>query len=131
MSKQFAYRDSRTGKTLTVSRDVYYAMEHEQKKTKEKQDAIIAKAKKLLGKRYSGKTNEVEIAIKFDENGGVNDLLDPQWELSGALANLDPEMKKIIDNVILQVFLCTNQAQSQRQSDIQGEVKEITKEKAA
>lgn len=131
MSKQFAYRDSRTGKTLTVSRDVYYAMEHEQKKIKEKQDAIIAKAKKLLGKRYSGKTNEVEIAIKFDENGGVNDLLDPQWELSGALADLDPEMKKIIDNVILQVFLCTNQAQSQRQSDIQGEVKEITKEEAA
>lgn len=129
MSKnnQFYIKCPKTGKQLSVSRDVYHALQYAQDDVKKQQTDISDSLKKsgqaLTNKYYTGQTKDMEIAVKFNERGQVDEFANPQIELKGELDLLPSDIKQKVESGIKQFLLCANQALESKSSDMEKELK--------
>ena len=132
MSKnnQFFIECPRTKRKLTVSRDVYHALQYAKESMEKQGTDINQKMKKsseaLCKKQYIGSTKDIDIAVKFEANGKA----EPTVELKNSLDNLDGKTQRIVQDVLYQFVECINQTLVDRASDANKEL-ERTLTKAA
>jgi len=121
MKEQRFVQHPRTKKKLSVSRDVYSMIEEmiqDAEKNKKKVTKNIGGASsQMVSKTYKGETNGLKIAIKFKENGEINDLASPQVEIKDN--SLSPQ------DLLYQFMLCVNQAQATKTEEQQRHIKEV------
>ena len=123
----FFIKCPKTGKNLSVSRDVYHALQYAQQDVTKQQTDISSSLKKtgqaLTQKYYTGSTKDMEIAVKFNERGQVDEFADPQIELKGVLDQLPADVKEQVQSGIYQFLMCANQALGTKSSDMERELK--------
>lgn len=125
--QQYGIKNPKTGKTLTVSRDVYAALQAAQEMAASQQGDMGKKlesiGKTLTKKQYLGSSKDIDIAVKFDEKGKV----DPTVELKNSLEHLDDRMRRIVEDTIYQFTLCLNQTLEDKSKDMEKELREHIK----
>ena len=132
MSKQYKIEHPITKKTIIVGRDAYNALQEAEKQnqTRQKQmgEEIKAIGNKLTHKYYSGTANDVEIAVKFDEEGRLNQFDNPQVSIN---LDIDDETKAIAEQVLMQFIVCMNQALEAKSTEMKNELKIVLGEAPA
>jgi hypothetical protein len=131
MSKQsepYFITDPRTKKNLSVSRDVYHALQYANEKAKTHQstvsDSITAVTKVLTKKSYKGEAKDMKIAVKFNDRGQIDEFADPKVELANSLNTLPPQVKAEVEKAIEQFMICINQALAEKANDMETKLKE-------
>ena len=126
MSKQYKIEHPITKKTIIVGRDAYNALQEAEKQNKSRQvqmgEDIKSIGQKLTQKYYTGTAKDVEIAVKFDEEGRLNQFDDPQVSIN---LDVDPETKAIAEQVLMQFIICMNQALEAKSSEMKDELKAV------
>lgn len=115
------------GKKITLSRDQAAALQYQQKEFQKKLGGVN---KTLTSKYYEGETQDIKVAFKFKEDGSVDDLANPQLELSGKLAELDDKTREVVNDALYQFMLAMNNALSEKNSDGQAKIMKLLKESA-
>jgi len=123
MSKQqYGIKCPKTGKTLTVSRDVYHALQHAQQDVKKKQSDMTEQLKKsgqaLTKKEYIGSTKDIDVAVRFDESGKIQ----PTVELKNSLEHMDEKTRRIVQDTLYQFTECLNQTLQSKTDDLKKEL---------
>lgn len=122
--KVFAIKNKQTNKSVNISRDALRAIEANQEFAGK---AMQASAKKLCDNYYVGQTKDVKVGVKFTETGAVDDMADPQLELQGKLAELDPQAQELVKQAMYQFMLALNGALVKKTEDGTEEFKKIMK----
>ena len=129
MQPQHFIKCPKTKKNLTVSRDVYTAIEYGQKHLKTEQEnfnnTVKAAAETLTKKYYIAESKDLKIAIKFDDMGRVNEFADPIIEFKNQTKQLSNA------DCAAQLLICINNAIGQRSDDMTTKLKSKEGNKAA
>jgi len=120
----FNIKNKQTNKSVNISRDAMRAIEANQEFMGK---AMQESAKQLCDNYYEGQTKDVKVGVKFTETGAVNDMANPQLELQGELAKLDPQTQELVKSAMYQFMLALNGALVDKTNDGTKEFKRIMK----
>lgn len=126
MSKQQqnVIQDIRTKRKVSISRDAAAIIQSNQKYMQQQLQSVT---KNVSDKYYSGSTNDVEVAVKFDEQGKINDLANPQLALKGKLAELDESTQQLVMDAMYQFMLAMNEALAEKTKDGEEKLNKVFK----
>ncbi len=117
------YIQDHTGRKLVVSRDVYNAIQQNQKMTEAKQKQLKNKLdelkKEVSSNRYIGKSKNLAIAAEFGKDGEINEHT--------MKINFKKPVSQETQQILFEFMMCINQATTNKNLAMASKLKEVTK----
>ena len=119
-NQQYTIKDPRTGKLLTVSRDVHSALTAAKSMASKQQKSLSQKFKEVNKEvsqiNFEGKARNLEISLKFEEDGTIN------MDSLNFNTKFNTDIKAVLDNFMW----CLNQALSAKNDKVKDRISEET-----